>query len=222
MKNNFFLSILTLLLLHCFPNLSDPFDRKNNSSAILCKPNRGRLGDKLICYSKAKWLSYKFNIPMFYLPFNYSDQLRLHEQETIYLPQFDRLFSSIVNLPINFTGTLIPNNNTLYIAYWKIKANVDWDDVLFLEQLRHDICPRFTLNKIIAPTGCISVAAHVRNGGGFYADSAQIREERPLQFVSEEFFIEQIERLAEMFPEQNLYVHIFTDHQKPIKIKKKI
>jgi hypothetical protein len=221
MKKSFFLCLLSLLSFDCSAKKRDNFPQKDCSSAILCKPNNGRFGDQLVCYSKGKWLSYKFNIPLFYIPFNYSDQLMLHEHETIYTQKTDRLFSKITELPIQFTGELIPDSNTLYTCYWKIDAGIDWDDTLFLEQLRNNICPRHTLNKIIAPEGYISIAAHVRNGGGFYFDYSEKRDDNPLRFVPEEFFIEQIARLAEIFPEQKLYVHIFTDHKKPSVLKKK-
>lgn len=221
MKNSFFLSILSLLSLDCTAKKPGKFHQKNCSSAILCKPNNGRFGDKLVCYSKGKWLSYKFSIPLLYIPFNYSDQLMLYEHETIYTQNFDQLFSKIIHLPIKFTGELLPNNNTLYTCYWKINTDIDWNDTVFLEELRNNICPRYPINKVVIPDGYISIAAHVRNGGGFQHDHSEKRESSPLRFACEEFFIDQIERLAEMFPEQKLYVHIFTDHQQPSALKKK-
>jgi hypothetical protein len=221
MKGIFSLSIVSLLSLNCFADISNNIQQNNSSSAITWKPNNGRFGDKLVSYAKAKWLSYKFNIPLLYVPFNYSDQLMLHEQENIYAPESDQLFSHIIHLPNEFNGELIPNNNTLYICYWKIKVDIDWDDNVFMDQLRNNIRPRYTIKKVAIPDGCISVAVHVRNGGGFYFDYDEKRENNPRRFAPEEFFIEQIIRVANMFPNQKLYVHIFTDHQDPVMLKKK-
>ncbi|NDD58753.1 MAG: hypothetical protein EBZ47_05820 [Chlamydiae bacterium] len=44
----------------------------------------GRFGDRLIAYMHAKWLSYKYNIPMLYIPFAYSDDLILDDIELQY------------------------------------------------------------------------------------------------------------------------------------------
>jgi hypothetical protein len=192
-----------------------------HSSAILGKPNRGRFGDQLVCYCRAKWLSHKFNIPLLYIPFPYSDQLMLHEHETIYTPQHDQLFSHILHLPNPFIGELTPNNNTLYTCDWNIETHVDWNDNSFLEKLRYTISPRYPLNKMDIPDGYITIAAHVRTGGGYHGDHNDKREKHPLRFAPEQFFIEQIARIAQMFPEQKLYVHIFTDHQQPKDLKQR-
>src|SRR5688572_24493836 len=40
-----------------------------------------RVGDQLISYMHAKWISYKTGFPLFYKPFPYSDQLVLHYKE---------------------------------------------------------------------------------------------------------------------------------------------
>ena len=166
MKNNSFLYIVTLLLLSYATNIAAIIKNSNDSSAITWKPNNGRFGDKLISYAKAKWLSYTCNIPLLYVPFNYSDQLMMHEQElTIDSYDINKTFSTIVDLPTNFSDPLIPNNNTLYISYWGIHVKPDWNDAIFINQLKKTIAPRYPLNKVVVPEGYISVAVHVRNGG---------------------------------------------------------
>ena len=39
----------------------------------------GRLGDNLISFSHVLWASYKYEVPLLYRSFKYSDMLRLHE-----------------------------------------------------------------------------------------------------------------------------------------------
>jgi len=221
MKNNFFLFILFPLTLHCSANTLDDVHHDNHPSAITWEPNGGRFGDNLLSYSRAKWLSYKFNIPLLYLPFKYSDCLMLHEQETMYTDECTQLFSTIAHLPTGSKLQLLPHNSTLYINHWQTENIIDWYDKPFVEELKKNIAPRYTIEKIAIPDNCISIAVHIRTGGSFSADTEQERERCPLRFAPNEFFIDQIARLADMFKEQNLYVHIFTDHQNPAKLKKK-
>ena len=227
MKKQFCLFILFFLIAY-FPTYSiqrshEILNEKTNNtpSAITWEPNGGRFGDNLLSYSKAKWLSYKSNIPLLYLPFKYSDQLMLYEKETMYTPEAAQLFSTIMHLPIGSKMQLLPYNSTLYISHWKTEITIDWYDPTFIKELKQNIAPRYEIEKTIAPNDCISVAAHVRTGGGFIVDNEQERERCPLRFAPDEFFIDQIARIAEMFPEQNLYVHIFTDHQNPLFLKQK-
>ena len=221
MKNNFFFFILFPLTLHCSANTLDDLHHSNNLSTITWEPNGGRFGDNLLSYSRTKWLSYKFNIPLLYLPFKYSDCLMLHEQETMYTDECTQLFSTIAHLPTGSKLQLSPHSNTLYINHWQTETIIDWNDNFFVEELKKNIAPRYAIEKIAIPDNCISIAVHVRNGGSFSADTEQERERCPLRFAPDEFFIAQIARIADMFPEQNLYVHIFTDHQNPASLKKK-
>jgi|SRR5579863_87325 hypothetical protein len=221
MKNGFFLFILSLLSSDCRANELTTTQKQHYSSAITWKANGGRFGDNLLSYARSKWLSHVFNIPILYVPFKYSDELMLHEQENMYTENSDQFFSSTEHLPIQSKYQIIPESNTLYVSYWKTDITIDWDDNVFLKELTKNIYPRFPLYKLTIPKGYISVAAHVRNGGSFEGDHARERERCPLRFVSHEFFIDQIARIADIFKNQKLYVYIFTDHQKPAKLRKK-
>jgi hypothetical protein len=219
-ENNFF-SPLFFSNLHLFTNRTENIHHNNHQSAITWEPNGGRFGDNLLSYSKAKWLSYTFNIPLLYLPFKYSDLLVLHQQEQMYTPESTQLFSTVKYLPIRSKIQLLPQNNTLYISHWQTKISIDWNDPIFIEKLKNNITPFYPIEKTIIPDNCISIAAHIRTGGGFAADTEQERERCPLRFAPDEFFIDQIARIADMFPQENLYVYIFTDHQNPLTLKTK-
>ena len=221
MNKKIFLFFISLLSLHCLAQKGVILTPQNCSSAVTWEPNGGRFGDNLLSYSRAKWLSYTFNVPLLYLPFKYSDELMLHEQETMYTPHSPQQFATITYLPIHSKCTLLPNSNTLYISHWKTKSTINWNDTVFIEKLKKTICPRQELDKVIIPQECLSIAVHVRNGGGFVVDTQQERERCPLRFVPDEFFIAQIARLADMFNTQNIYVYIFTDHMEPAKLMKK-
>lgn len=213
MKKIFFLFLTFLTSLTC--------SAKIGPSAITWKPNGGRFGDDLLSYSKAKWLSMEYKIPLLCQPFKYSDELMLQENETMYTEECLLQFSQTKQLIKKSPYTLLPNNSTLYISRWKTVTDMDWCDDAFLAEIKKNIAPRYEIEKIAIPQGVISVAAHVRNGGTFAADTPEEKERCPLRFVPEEFFIEQIDRIAQMFPDDMLYVHIFTDHPEPKKLAKK-
>ncbi len=219
MKKEFFLYTLAALSLNCLAQCLETNHKEMYTSAITWEPNGGRFGDNLLSYSRAKWLSYTYNIPLLYLPFKYSDQLMIHEKENIFTPESTQQFATIIHIPIRYI--LLPYNNTLYMSTWHSNITIDWYDQAFVEEIKKNIAPRYELEKVIIPNGYISIAVHVRNGGGFIVDTEEEKERCPLRFVPDEFFIAQIARLADMFPEQNLYVHIFTDHQEPAVLMQK-
>ncbi|HSC25576.1 MAG TPA: hypothetical protein VLB80_05180 [Candidatus Babeliales bacterium] len=220
MKNNLFLCTAMLLIYGAQSfGINDAVkEGQNFQSAITWEPNGGRFGDNLLSYSKAKWLSYRHQIPLLYLPFPHSDELIMHEQENIYTTNYLQLFSHVMHLPQSSHYKLLPNSNTLYISHWKTDVVIDWFDAVFIKELKKNIMPRYPIEKVIIPDGCVSIAVHVRNGGGFVVDNEQEKERCPLRFVPDEFFIAQVERLAKMFENEKLYVHIFTDHLEPAEL----
>jgi hypothetical protein len=213
MKNIFILLILTLAPVNILA--------KNSSAAITWRPNGGRFGDNLVSYCKAKWFSLQFNIPLLYQPFPYSDQLMIAENEIVYTDECLQNFSQTVELLGNAPYKLLNTSNILYISRWKTELEFSWYDPVFAAELKKNIAPRYEIEKIKIPEDMISIAVHVRNGGTFAADTPEEKERCPLRFVPEEFFIEQIDRIAKMFPHNILYVHIFTDHPNPTKLVKK-
>ncbi len=187
------------------------------SSAITYELNGGRFGDNLLSYSRAKWLSYIHGIPLQLFPFPYSDFLMMFELEPMLcmdnFKHIRRLSSDAI--------TLNKYNNTLYINHWGTKVDINWNDLLFISQLKKMIKPRYDIQTVMIPEGYLTVAVHIRTGGGFIADTAQEQERCPLRFVPDEFYIAQIERIAQMFPNAPLYVYLFTDHKEPHKLAKK-
>ncbi len=196
-------------------------NQKVGLSAITWKPNGGRFGDNLVSYCKAKWASRMFEIPLLYFPFPYADELMLHENERMYTWQEHERFYATIQLIKKPPYVLSKNNNTLYISRWKTDIEIDWMDTDFVAEIKKNIAPRYEIEKIAIPENMISVAVHVRNGGTFGADTPEEKERCPLRFVPEKFFIEQIDRIAQMFPNQMLYVHIFTDHSHPEELVRK-
>ena len=55
----------------------------------------GRLGDNLLRYAHAKWVSYKYNIPLLYKPFNLSQLLVIHKVELLYNNEINKYKATI-------------------------------------------------------------------------------------------------------------------------------
>jgi hypothetical protein len=191
------------------------------SSAITYRLNGGRFGDNLLSYSRAKWLSYTYDIPLFYFPFPYSDQLMLSEYEEKYNSDMRNTFDTVVWLPEG-RSPLYRNNNTLYITNWNVKVSIDWNNPDFVNHIKEMIAPRYPLETVTIPEGYISVAVHARKGGTFAADTPREKARCPLRFVPNHFFVSQLERIARMYKGKKLYVYIFTDHPNPAKIARKL
>jgi hypothetical protein len=212
-KNIFFLSIIFFI--------APDAVAKAGPSAITWRANGGRFGDNLLSYCKAKWISYQFNLPLLYQNFKYSNELILSKNEEMFTQKHLSKFSHITQLFKLSPHTIIKDNSTLYISQWKINAIINWADPIFLAEIKKNIAPINPLEKIIIPDGVISIAAHVRDGGTFHVDTPEEKERCPLRFVPAEFFIAQIDRIAQLFPHDILYVHIFTDHPNPQKLAHK-
>lgn len=253
MQRNFLLSSLFLIITFTFLIAGQ--------AAVTYELSGGRLGDDLLSYLHAKWISYIYKIPLFYKPFAYSDELALDDLEQ-YNPS-ERFKNSIVfqkNQPIKIN----PSSSTLYMVpyfpesleehqapqaginssniYTELFAArdkfiyfaVDWEDENFLREVRSMITPINTLPLIKPPKKCISVAVHVRKNSNGY-DLPLLHEQKehydpkqkyadviyPFKCVPDEYFIEQIKKIYNIFKNQPMYVFIFTDDINPLSIMNK-
>jgi hypothetical protein len=160
-----------------------------------CVSSASRLGDQLITYYKAKWLSYKYNIEFFLTDFPYSDRFALSK--------IDKNMHEF-NMKKFKQHTKIKNENDL-ISYLNKKKN-NKKNVLFnvcldaqinesqTFEFAFDLHARFVGDKkfeteikmlfqplvvpqMNLPEGIITVAVHVRKGSG---------GDKPL--ISEQYF----------------------------------
>ena len=138
----------------------------------------GRFGDKLVGYAHAKWISYKYNIPLLYKPFIYSNQLALHSIERLYIDE--NAFRKVVLPQYGDNINYEPNDESVLfnIPYFPETLSehqcpgmhyyfaVDWDDPGFKYELKRLIKPTVHTNPFLElPKHRISVAVHVREGG---------------------------------------------------------
>lgn len=227
----------------------------------------GRLGDKLLMYIKARWMAYKHGFCFFYKPFKYSDMLELHNTDKRwhreYLNEFDMVedpYCSLKNPQAYYIDlqSFIKDSRKLYIINYYFQPEewgtyqrdydsqnvTEWndlyDDQVFRDILRKKIKPLNPINEIELPNDRITVALHVRKGGGydekllslqFYGDPTTDEMSRQcvcgshsrdftdigytVKLPPDQFYVQQIKALSEMYNDAPLYVHLFTDDQNP-------
>ena len=209
---------------------------------------RHRLGDQMSAMIKGLVWSHKYNLKYYYKPFLYSDELPIHHLA----PHFsDQEVGHRVRKNISSESDIVDNSvngNTHYIVTYgsKFKREVSRDDEInqeyeyamqhpdFKELLETWLTPNLP-SSVDWQTDKITVALHVRKGGGF---------DRPLQwdmlhgiiphqkvschdrivphrFPPETFYIQQLHNLAALTSYRPMHVHIFTDDQNPASIAKR-
>jgi hypothetical protein len=203
---HFFLSLMLLLSSPCI-GYQRPAEQI--SSAVTYELNGGRLGDNLISYVRAKWISYYYKIPLIFLPFKHSDKLALDTLEH----QREGTFVNTVEIDKN--TVIDPHSSTLYVSTWYSPLRPQWNDQEFLKIVRAHIAPVNPYATVDIPSNCFSVAVHVRTGSGF--DNVCIQKQKPQQFPSTAFYIKLMRIIASLYPTQRIYFHIFTDDPKPEK-----
>jgi hypothetical protein len=218
----------------------------------------GRLGDMLMMYIKAKWVAFEYKLPLLYKPFDYSDQLAMHVREQHYADHitsgdkkqlitcYDR--SDIIQhqtLCKDFTLYQVhyyfhPPEWGHYQAKYDSQEIMAWAGVLtntaFRNELKKNIAPRNPIQLQNLPTDKITVAVHIRNGGGFddpilsrqlYTfEDLNPQEPKvggtfadrywPFKFPPLQYYIDQIKRLSELCHDAPMYLYIYTDHNNPV------
>lgn len=76
----------------------------NTNIYVTYRNNDARLGDQLTGFLHAKWVSFKYKIPLLYIPFSYSDQLVLSDEEQYFCDKesLDKEARKRFNYLINF------------------------------------------------------------------------------------------------------------------------
>lgn len=207
--------------------------KSNNLSAITYDTygeSRG-FGDQLKGYAQAKYISYMFNIPLLYKPFRYSDQLAMHKLEN----RQNKKFKKTIKINNKNFKIVEREKSYLYVNETYAKIKVDWNDTNFIKEFKEMISPLTPIKKPNLPEDRISVAVHVRKGGGFdpplltdkdaYQGTKKwksyVDKVFPLKFPPDEYYIEQIKNLYHILNKIPLYVFIFTDDKNPKRIVKK-
>ena len=195
--------------------------------AVTYEITPGRFGDNLLNYMHAKWISYKYQIPLLYKPFIFSNKLMMHENEIKYENEYHKFDKKITLSELNEVN-ITTKEKILYIVPYFPETfyernfcknyeggkwyyfNAEWQDNAFKKILRDNIRPNYIINNdIIIPSNSISVAIHLRTGGLF--DDKEVIKVFPMKFVSNEFYFQEIEHVLKHYSNQKIFIHIFTD-----------
>ncbi len=213
---------------------------KKRPSAVTYEFEEGsRLGDHLMLYGKTKWMAYTYKMRLLYKPFKFSQQLAMHTKEKLYTPALEKKFARTIHLCKFATEPIRPNDNTLYVIHRKFIDAGAWTysfgdmadtfkkNPAFLGELKAMLSPISIIQTITIPPNMLSIAVHIRRGGGFdrplYQSTPQpgLPAEQfadkvwPAKFPPHNFYIEQINRIAQVYNGVPLYIHIFTDDPNP-------
>lgn len=184
----------------------------------------GRLGNNLIAYFHAKWISYKYGLPLIYKPFKHSDEFAFHHLETQTLEQFGNTFEVKITLE-NLSLLRINYPNTLFVVpYFRdvgpqpekrvpIRFYTEWEDPGFKEILKTHLKAIHPLNLIYPPQEKISVLIHIRTGGEFDKDAVKLK--LPLKFPPISFYIQALRKISRHFDHKPIYAFIITDDSNP-------
>ncbi len=187
----------------------------NATAAVTYTFSGGRLGDNLLAYCHAQWIAYTYDIPLLYKPFDYSDQLHLHQVSMCHTPELEQQFDAVVIYDKN-THIDVESNILYVIPYFSESIfnrydnifpylfNTDWKDPLFKTILQTMIHPIKNVPKVEIPSGCVSIALHMRKGTGWDIPNYHITPDAPDCFTSAAvcarfFFYYSIEKISKTF-----------------------
>lgn len=225
-KNSIF-----LIFLICLSPFLQADENPLSSCGVTYTFSGGRLGDNLLAYLHAKWISYKYELPLYYKPFPFSEEFILSDVELPYKKELATSFPALKTLKEekdlltkSVKGTLwtipyFPESKVeLATGQW-IYFPVDWEDEGFKTVIRQVIVPKNPFHYTPLPTDKVTVAVHVRKGGGI--DPVSCHPDWPFKFPPDSYYIEQIKRIHDIFKGEPLYVYLFTDDLNPQRIAEK-
>lgn len=227
LKKTFFLFLLNISL--CSTGFA--------KSAVSYTFSGGRFGDCLIAYCHAFWISHILDLDFLYKPFKYSDQLLMHETDTIYSEAHIKNYKQTLHINHALSNGVQPD--TLYIVPFFCESHVehddprcpflfqvDWKNEGFINEIKKRLAPKYALPIPDLSSDEINIAVHVRKGTGwdipqFAPSFEKLTEMGPLKWPPDSYYIEQIKKIIALFPDSYLTIYVFTDHDKPQEIIEK-
>lgn len=191
----------------------------------------GRFGDQLTNYLRALWVSWKYELPFYYRPFDYSDQLCISSYHPhLNNQKFDAKLEYFHFLDLDKTRTVFSYLDRKDSCSKKLIWNVGMltpfieehfceklDDEAFRAFIKPIIQPKEELNLIAIPKERKSIAIHVRTGVGY--DWKINIENMPTKFPPETFYLAGLKEAFKFFEGEPLYIYLFTDHPDPVSLK---
>ncbi len=135
--------------------------------------NWRRLGDNITTFCKAASISYLYKIPLLYKPFSYSDQFIVHQQQTHLSPEIENKFRKTIAIDnidqikehLDSTQPILFECHFLTIMPWLYTFSREHPD--FEAHIKKLFTPITPVTPLPKPQSVITVALHVRKGGGY-------------------------------------------------------
>lgn len=190
---------------------------------------KGRLGNHLVAYAHAKWLGYKYNLPMLFVPFEYSENFKLHDEEVFLYSEQKQHFKNFVRFDFNTDISKLPPSTVIFVPFFRDEPDdslnrkslfpIDWNDPKFKALIKYLLQPRQPIETIKLPKDRFNLLVHVRKGGG--VDSPERQLDFPYKFPPDSFYISGIKTLSKRLNNPKIYAYIMTDDPEPQKIAAK-
>jgi hypothetical protein len=205
----------------------------NPSSGVTYTLSGGRFGDNILSVAHALWLAHSLDLPLVYTPFPYSDKLKLStlaktqnfskacvlNSAESYTKLWKSCFSKNLEDPLLITLAYSPEFTYEYDPAFPVYTQINWDEPTFIEKLRTHLSPLHSIPEPVLPMDRTSVALHIRTGAGF--DIPKFQALWPLKGPPFSYYVDSLKTIWEML-KSPLYVYIFTDHQNPTELQKKL
>ncbi len=191
-------------------------------SAVTYDFSGGRFGDNVLAYLHTKWLSYHYDIPLLYKPFAYSSELLLDGNE---IPYSAACHNYALQRTLSEKAPEPLLDNCLFVCpyfpeiEWELKKEhyftfpIDWKNPEFRKLANEMVSLKNERPLTYPPGDTLSIAIHMREGGGF--DDEEHKIKHPLKTPPVTFYIDSLKSVLDLFPGQPLYCYIFTDALHP-------
>jgi|GEM_PF-1720396 len=218
-------------------------------STITYQLNAGRFGDRLRIALQALWYADIYNLRLLYQEFEFTNKLAMHDlcEHTININSRNYRNRVRVNNKSDIEKH-IADDNILFISHFFSEVPPLHLEVIrnkrFGDRVKQLLQPRIFLqssnkfNLVEVPKEIISVALHVRKGGGFdralaskqFFTSNSPYEEPYLpdehyadlghaeKFPPDQFYVDQLVSFSELLGDPPLFVFLFTDYQRPAEL----
>lgn len=203
-----------------------------------------RLGDKLLIICAVKFLALVHDLDFYYRPcWSLVEQFSLSRTEAKFNDHVKAHYNNITTF--NPSSSQKTESSTLFMAPWSSIDNLCKQlgkrhiYRQYFDELQKMVTPIAQVTPFEIPHDSISVAVHVRKGEGYDnpLSSAQIYKDIdtiywgtsnnaqahgapadrswPYKFPPEQYYIDQINFLADLFPSRNITCYVFSDSLKP-------
>lgn len=215
--------------------IAEPYRYDFDSDAVRIKYSPGRMGDCLLAYLKAKWVSHQHNIPLIFEPFKGSENFSLHKKEKYHfdkssaVQKFKHCKTYSNKKPISqgkennlYEVNYYPEDPSEYSHFpknWEVSVN--WDDPEFQNIIQENLKPTSDVKLVQMPPHDASIALHVRRGKGFDADAFSYLFPNKLPPMA--YYHEALTKVCQEYQNERkkeLYIHLFTDHPNPEELSK--